>query len=57
MSQYRVTPPSYYIFNMLKIPRKKNGKTRRDERVDEDIRVQEYGDCSRNEKEEAEKKR
>lgn len=41
---------------MLKIPRKKNGKKRRDERVDEDIRVQEYGDCSRNEKEEAEKK-
>ena len=40
---------------MLKIPRKKNGKKRRDERV-EDIRVQEYGDCSRNKKEEAEKK-
>ena len=41
---------------MLKIPRKKNGKKRRDERVEQGITERKYWDCSRNGKEKAEKK-
>ena len=41
---------------MLKIPRKKNGKKRRDERVEQGITERKYGDCSRNGKEKAEVK-
>lgn len=42
---------------MLKIPRKKNGKKRRDERVDEDIRVREYEMAAEMEKKKQKKKR
>ena len=46
----------YYISNMLKIPRKKNGKKRRDERVEEDIRVREYEMAAEMEKKKQKKK-
>ena len=42
---------------MLKIPRKKNGKKRRDERVEEDIRVWEYEMAAEMEKKKQKKKR